>query len=153
MRRPMTEEEKRARSEANIRYWDKHRKPRIGVNGYVTLRIGNKLRYVHRMVMEEHLGRPLLRSEHVHHVNGDKTDNRLENLELLSSSEHSKKHAKENHFWEKKHNAPPNKASAEIIELIKTMRAKGIYLKDICKETGLSYPTVQKYAKEAEHGY
>lgn len=37
---------------------------------------------VHRQIMSQHLGRPLLKVESVHHLNGVRTDNRLENLEL-----------------------------------------------------------------------
>jgi hypothetical protein len=50
----------------------------------------------HRLVMAEHLGRPLLRSEHVHHINGDHRDNRIENLQLLTASAHRLLHAAQN---------------------------------------------------------
>jgi len=48
--------------------------------------------YKHRIVMEEKLGRYLKTNEIVHHRNVNITDNRLDNLELLTKSEHMKKH-------------------------------------------------------------
>lgn len=48
----------------------------------------------HRILMMIHLKRKLSKDEVVHHINGDKTDNRIENLELVDRKLHSKDHKK-----------------------------------------------------------
>lgn len=54
-------------------------------NGYVNVSIDGRRKLQHRVVMEQHLGRDLRPDENVHHKNGNRSDNRLVNLELWSS--------------------------------------------------------------------
>lgn len=59
----------------------------IADNGYRIITVDGRQIAEHRAVMEAHLGRKLLKGENVHHLNGDRLDNRIENLELWASAQ------------------------------------------------------------------
>lgn len=48
--------------------------------------------YEHRLVISKRLQRALSADDIVHHINGDKSDNRPENLQLMSRAEHMNEH-------------------------------------------------------------
>lgn len=76
----------------------------IDRQGYVLVRAyGRSKPYIgeHVLAAEERIGRALRSDEVVHHINGDKTDNRSENLVVMTRSEHRTLHAQlEGLAWE-----------------------------------------------------
>lgn len=70
---------------------------------YIHKNIKGIKKYLHRHVMEEHLGRKLEYYEHVYHINGDPKDNRVENLVVV------KKH----------YNKPPKPRKKTYLEELK----------------------------------
>jgi hypothetical protein len=64
----------------------------VSDQGYVRIRINGEYVFEHRYIMEQHLGRRLTDSEVVHHKNHVRNDNRIDNLMILGSNEHSELH-------------------------------------------------------------
>lgn len=62
----------------------------INKYGYKMISIDGKNKLEHRYIIEKHLGRTLKKTEHIHHINGNKLDNRIENLQIMTNSQHLK---------------------------------------------------------------
>ena len=119
----------------------------------------------HRLMMENHIGKILTKDEHVHHKNENRSDNRIENLELLSKGKHRSKHAyingfnkvnlgrKQNDLWKKKISLAliGRKKYVTSQTKIKNLFENGVNINRISKQLGISYGTVKRYVYETRY--
>lgn len=129
-------------------------------NGYRARKNGYILRYVpdhpcansrgyigeHRLVVEEHLGIILPKEFVVHHLNGVKDDNRIENLAVMTIGAHSTMHGKMGRNMPK--GERNHKYKAVDAQELKRMRVEGYTVKQICEKLEICKFTFYKKIKE-----
>lgn len=114
--------------------------------GYRQLSVECRTVLEHRLVMERHLGRPLRAEEVVHHINGNRSDNRVENLRVIeNSSTHMREHGLER--WDTDEAVRLRNAGLTYKDIGKLLGASPQTIYKRLRDNGLTVPFVRKGAK------
>ena len=129
---------------------------------YPTKQVNKKQVREHRFIMEQYLGRKLSSQELVHHINGNRQDNRIENLKLTTRSEHIKLHpdiGKKYRFkqkWIIDKNELIELYINQLLSIREIAKSKGMYqstLLGIKNKYGITRPKIKCEICESEAKY
>ncbi len=119
-------------------------------NGYIMIQTPDGWKYEHRFVWEQHYG-SIPKGFIIHHKNHDKTDNRVENLELLLKKKHDAIESRKQ--WELRHNGilpyrkVPNQKDFDE-NLLKELLMKGLSIRQIAKMFNVSHGTIRRNIRD-----
>lgn len=102
-----------------------------------------KFKYVHRLIMEEYLNRPLKTKENIHHIDGNKRNNSKTNLNIINHSEHARHHAPENFPYDPKgsRNGMARLNEQKVREIIPKVNCESD-IQSVADEYGVHYVTI-----------
>ncbi len=111
----------------------------------ISMANGNNHVRQHRLVMADHIGRPLLQDETVHHINHDRGDNRIENLELMARADHNAMHL-EDRLRARREKYP--KIEVDEAEMRRLAAVPGMRAQEMADILGVSWQIIHTRMKE-----
>jgi len=115
-------------------------KPQPNGKGYLRVGIGKKLMFVHRLVAERYVPNPDKKPQ-VNHIDGDKTNNRADNLEWVSNIE-NRKHAVKEGLHIHGEDCPWAKLTSNDVEYIRE-NAKNTTVAELARKFGVCRATIR----------